>query len=53
MAGSHMSMSAREGSPELGARALVSTADRGLPERLAGRVDGHLEAFAEHMRGGL
>jgi transposase-like protein len=32
---------------------LVSTVDRGLPERLAGRVDGHLAAFAEHMREGL
>jgi transposase-like protein len=27
--------------------------DHGLPERLAGRVDGHLAAFAEHMREGL
>jgi transposase-like protein len=32
---------------------LVSTLEGGLPERLAGRVDGHLAAFAEHMREGL
>jgi hypothetical protein len=32
---------------------LVSTLEHGLPERLAGRVDGHLATFAEHMREGL
>jgi hypothetical protein len=32
---------------------LSSTVERGLPERLAGHVDGHLVAFAEHMREGL
>jgi putative transposase len=32
---------------------LVPTATLGLPERLAGRLDGHLARFAEHMREGL
>jgi len=32
---------------------LVSSVVGGLPEQLAGRVDGHLAAFAEHMREGL
>jgi transposase-like protein len=32
---------------------LVSTLEHGLSERLAGRVDGHLATFAEHMREGL
>jgi hypothetical protein len=32
---------------------LVSSVESGLTERLAGRVDGHLAAFAEHMREGL
>jgi transposase-like protein len=30
-----------------------STVEHGLSQRLAGRVDGHLAAFAEHMREGL
>ena len=32
---------------------LVGTATLGLPERLAGRLDGHLAQFVEHMREGL
>ena len=32
---------------------LVGTAPLGLPERLAGRLDGHLALFVEHMREGL
>ncbi len=32
---------------------LVGTAALGLAERLAGRLDGHLARFAEHMREGL
>jgi putative transposase len=32
---------------------LVDTATLGLAERLAGRLDGHLARFAEHMREGL
>jgi putative transposase len=32
---------------------LVSTATLGLAERLAGRLDGHLARFVEHMREGL
>jgi transposase-like protein len=31
----------------------VPTATLGVPERLAGRLDGHLARFAEHMREGL
>jgi putative transposase len=53
MPGSHTSTSARyndEGEPRL---QLVSTADRGLPEQLAGAIDGHLATFAEHVREGL
>jgi hypothetical protein len=32
---------------------LVPTATLGLAERLAGRLDGHLARFAEHLREGL
>jgi len=32
---------------------LVGTATLGLAERLAGRLDGHLARFAEHMGEGL
>ena len=32
---------------------LVGTATLGLAERLAGRLDGHLARFAEHLRQGL
>lgn len=53
MAGSHTSVSAREMSPESSPLTLVSSQVGGLPEQLAGRVDGHLAAFAEHLREGL
>ena len=32
---------------------LVPTTTLGLAERLAGRLDGHLARFAEHLREGL
>ncbi|HEX9683108.1 MAG TPA: IS256 family transposase [Acidimicrobiales bacterium] len=53
MSGSHTSLSADRTIGEPARLALVSTADRGLPERLAGAVDGHLVTFAEHVREGL
>jgi transposase-like protein len=54
MAGSHTPTSEHHTSVDSTPLTLVSTADRGLlSERLAGRVDGHLAAFAEHMREGL
>ena len=53
MAGSHTSTSACEMSPDPSPLTLVSARVGGLPEQLAGRVDGHLVRFAEHMREGL
>ncbi|CAN5857632.1 IS256-like element ISRba9 family transposase [soil metagenome] len=53
MAGSHTPTSVRDTSADSSPLTLVSTVEHGLPERLAGRVDGHLAAFAEHMREGL
>ncbi len=53
MAGSHTSPSARDTSGDSSPLTLVSSQVRGLPERLAGRVDEHLARFAEHMREGL
>jgi putative transposase len=54
MAASHMPMSEHHTSVDSSPLTLVSTVDQGLlSERLAGRVDGHLAAFAEHMREGL
>jgi hypothetical protein len=53
MAGSHTSTSARDTSVDVGPLTLVSTVEHGFTEQLAGRVDGHLAAFAEHMREGL
>lgn len=54
MAGSHTSTSEHHTLVDSSSLTLVSTVDRGLlSERLAGRVDGHLAAFAEHMREGL
>ena len=57
MAGSHTRPSAREQPAEEANEtrplSLVSTAEHGLSEQLSGRIDGHLEAFAEHMREGL
>jgi len=40
-------------SPDPSPLTLVSARVGGLPEQLAGRVDGHLARFAEHMREGL
>jgi hypothetical protein len=53
MAGSHTPTSACHTSVDSSSLTVVSTAAQGLSERLAGRVDGHLAAFAEHMREGL
>ena len=53
MAGSHTPTSARDTSLDSRPLTLVSTLEHGLSERLAGRVDGHLATFAEHMREGL
>jgi transposase-like protein len=53
MAGSHTPTSERHTLVDSSPLTLLSTVDRRLPERLAGRVDGHLAAFAEHMREGL
>jgi len=50
MAGSHTPASARDTSLDSSPLTLVSTLEHGLSARLAGRVDGHLAAFAEHMR---
>ena len=55
--GSHTPTDARHSHDEGGEAErhpqLASSAERGLPEQLAGRLDGHLERFAEHMRQGL
>ena len=53
MAESHTATSARDPSDDSSRLTLVSTLEHGLSERLAGRVDGHLAAFAEYMREGL
>jgi len=57
MRDSHTSTSADHTRPELepapASLQLVSSADRGLPGRLAEAVDGHLATFAEHVREGL
>jgi transposase-like protein len=53
MAGSHTPTSAHHTSADASALTLVPSLESGLPERLAGRVDEHLVAFAEHMREGL
>ncbi|HEX9765952.1 MAG TPA: IS256 family transposase [Nitriliruptorales bacterium] len=53
MQGSHTSTSARHDADHDRRLQLVSTADRGLPARLAGAIDGHLATFAEHVREGL
>jgi len=52
-AGSHPPASADDPRPEPGRLSLVCTADRGLPDQLAGLIDGHLVTFAEHVREGL
>ena len=53
MAGSHTPRPPRDTSLDSNPLTLVSTVEHGLPERLAGRVDGHLATFAAHMREGL
>ncbi len=53
MPGSHTPPSAdHPQEPDRGLQ-LVSSASRGLPERLAGVIDGHLATFAEHVKEGL
>lgn len=53
MSGSHTRASARHNDDGERRLQLVSTADRGLPEQLAGVIDDHLATFAEHVREGL
>ncbi len=53
MPGSHTSTSARHNDGKERRLQLVSTADQGLPEQLAGAIDGHLATFAAHVREGL
>jgi transposase-like protein len=53
MTESHTPTSVDETTAQPGDIRLVSTADRGLPDRLAGLVDGHLATFADHVREGL
>jgi hypothetical protein len=53
MSGSHTSTSARHNDGDNQGLQLVSTASHGLPEQLAGAIDGYLATFAEHVREGL
>jgi hypothetical protein len=53
MSGSHTPAAARHHHDADRRLRLVSTAERGLPEQLAGAIDGHLATFAEHVREGL
>jgi transposase-like protein len=53
MQGSHTSTSACHNDGDNRRLQLVSTAEQGLPEPLAGTVDGHLATFAAHVREGL
>lgn len=53
MAGSHTPTPEHHTPAESSPLTLASTVEHGLSERLAGRVDGHLATFAEHMREGL
>jgi putative transposase len=53
MQDSHTAASVAETAAGSSALRLVPTATMGLPERLAGRVDEHLAAFAAHMTQGL
>ena len=53
MQGSHTSTSARHTGGDNQRLQLVSTAEQGLPEQLAGAIDGHLAIFAAHVREGL
>ncbi len=57
MAGSHTSPAGHERDVDEAVDttplSLVASGASGLSEQLSGRIDGHLEAFAEHMREGL
>ena len=53
MSGSHTSTSVRHNDRDDRRLQLVSTAEQGLPEQLAGAIDGHLATFAAHVREGL
>ena len=53
MQGSHTSTSAAHNDGDDRRLQLVSTASQGLPEQLAGAIDGHLATFAEHVKEGL
>jgi hypothetical protein len=53
MQASHTATSIDETAADPSPLRLVSTATRGLPEWLAGRVDEHLAVFAAHMTQGL
>jgi putative transposase len=53
MQDSHTPVVADETAADRDRLRLVGTATLGLAERLAGRLDGHLARFAEHMREGL
>jgi putative transposase len=53
MQDSHTPVAADETTTDPDRLRLVDTATLGLAERLAGRLDGHLARFAEHLREGL
>ena len=53
MQDSHTAASVDETAADLSPLRLVGAGTAGLPEWLAGRVDGHLAAFAAHMTQGL
>jgi hypothetical protein len=53
MQDSHTSAPTEQTTPDRDRLRLVPTSTLGLNERLAGRLDGHLARFAEHMREGL
>src|SRR5680860_962084 len=53
MPGSYTSMSAGHPHDPVQGLQLVSSASHGLPEPLAGAIDGHLATFAEHVKEGL
>ena len=53
MPGSHTPTSACHPQEPDRALQLVSSVSHGLPEQLAGAIDGHLATFAEHVKEGL
>ena len=53
MPASHTSTSARHNDGDDRRLQLVSSASHGLPEQLAGAIDGHLATFAEHVKESL